>query len=189
MPLPTLPPPPIETPLARQDGVASPTWTRWLQQLWDAVRGEAVRDVAVLANKTAAQSIPHATFTDLTWDVEDVDTHDAFTPASGVFVAPHAGRYLVSGCLHLSVATLTGFSELSTLVNGSLKSVLDFRSKDNTQNWGLSVGGSGVLDLAANDQVKLRLYMEFSGSTTRQTLADGHYCRLDIQRLGGVQST
>lgn len=38
--MPTFAPPPLGTPLVRSD-LTGPAWARWLQQLWDTIRGES----------------------------------------------------------------------------------------------------------------------------------------------------
>jgi hypothetical protein len=39
MPSPLLPPPPLDSALAQEDGKPGPAWGRWFQHLWDRLHG------------------------------------------------------------------------------------------------------------------------------------------------------
>lgn len=181
MSLPKLGPPPMDNPVEQPDGRFSPPWVQWLRQLWDTMRDETAH-VAVIASRSAAQSIPHNTITPIQWDGETVDTHNAFTTgASADFVAPFAGRYLVSSSIHYAVSGLTGYCELEVMLNGSLNRSLGLCA---ATGLGVTVCGSSVFDLAAGDSLKVAGYHNVTGGASRSTHPDPAYCWITIHRLG-----
>lgn len=57
-----LPPPPLDSALAQGDGRAAPAWARWLQQIWESVRGDPGWTTPTLLNDWVNyNSATHAT--------------------------------------------------------------------------------------------------------------------------------
>jgi hypothetical protein len=180
-------PPPLDSPLEQQDGRASTPWNRWLQQLWDALRADSIGQVAAIGSRAAAQAIPHATWTNVQWDTEALDTNDAFaTGASAAFVAPFAGRYLISAAIHMSVTGLSGYCDLGVALNGASSPSRSLSLAHATGVGGCTVSGSSTFDLAAGDSVKIQVFQSVTGSASRNTLPDGAYCWVAIHGLAGA---
>ena len=121
---------------------------------------------AWFVKKSAQQSISANTFTDVTYDVEVVDTDSAF--ASNVFTVPSGkgGKYIVFGqCRFDTGADFDGILSIIA-VNGTRT----------LASWGANqyynfINVTGILDLSAGDVVK-HVCSQDSGSTRNLGYAD-----------------
>ena len=93
--------------------------------LMDAVDAELVRTItppihcSVSRSVGAGQSVPHATWTALSYDVVHTQTPAGmFTPGTGHLIAPSAGIYLVTASACFAINT-TGARAATIYLNGS----------------------------------------------------------------------
>jgi hypothetical protein len=85
----------------------------------DAMNFVLARPDAML-RQTVAQSLPHATWTDIAWDVEDLDSDSGHSTTSNTsrYTAVTAGWYLVGGVVNISNSS-TGVRATRLAVNGN----------------------------------------------------------------------
>ena len=121
---------------------------------------------AWFVKKSAVQSISANTFTDVTYDVEVVDTDNAF--ASNVFTVPsgQGGKYLVFGQCRF---------ETNVDFDGIL-SIIAVNGTRTLASWGANqyynfVNITGILDLSAGDVVK-HVCLQDSGGALNLGYAD-----------------
>lgn len=174
-----LPPPPLDNPLEQQDGRATPPWNQWLRQLWDGLR-----EVSAMARLAGGQNVPHATYTQIAWDTEDRDTHDAFTTGSGAqFVAPFSGLYHVSCAVNIALSSTSGGALLIVRVNGSEVALLDVFTSGATSTFGPTLRGARDFRLNAGDTLVPFVYLDFAGAATRAIYNNAAYNYLTIYRV------
>lgn len=167
MTTPSLPPPPIDNPLTQRDGLASPPWARWLQQLWDdsrAVYAEYTTNVHALADST------HVRFNFAT---KVKDTHDAVTVgASWKFTAPKTRIYKVASrmCLNANAVEHTILSSL--FWNGSgvfVEHRQGFRTVKPATAGLFSVEFAGLIELQVGQAIYLSFFQNSGGSLNAET--------------------
>lgn len=122
----------------------------------------------------AAQALPGEAFPalgmPLDYDTKDYDTANAVTPGAGWnFKAPIAGKYLITASVAGNCPTCASGSVFAT-IRVAINGVWDFEENalDTRYGWAggnMSLSGSDVLDLAANDTVSIRFTENLVGST------------------------
>lgn len=116
--------------------------------------------VYVTGINTSGQSIPSAATTVVTNWTENFDSHTAFNPTTGVFVAPHSGYYDISFSAYFA-ATMNGRTSISIQHFQSdgttlIRSYTVWDGDDDTLN---ESGGSASFDIyiAKDEQIKFAL--------------------------------
>ena len=177
--MPALPPPPLETPLARGD-TPSPTWARWLRQLWEAARGTP--DCAVVASKSSDQTgVATATVTLVTFPTVSEDDDAVWDTANSRYVARYAGLYAVHARVHWLVSGTTGTLGLLLYKNGVREK--SFTQVASSGAWGDSVSTWGTLlvRLAADDYIDVR---GIQSTGANRSIWSGDLTGLEIRRVG-----
>lgn len=128
---------------------------------------------------TSNQSLPAGSGTNLIFNSETSDASNAYDNTTGLFVAPVAGKYLVSVGLSILFASGGKTCQLIVNKNGDPLAQAALPSYVDTQ----SIGGMAVVfDLAANDNVNLKVNVPGGGPVTPELQA-GASIRLVISRL------
>lgn len=128
---------------------------------------------------TSNQSLPAGSGTNLIFNSETSDASNAYDNTTGLFVAPVAGKYLVSVGLSILFASGGKTCQLIINKNGDPLAQAALPSYVDTQ----SIGGMAVVfDLAANDNVNLKVNVPGGGPVTPELQA-GASIRLVISRL------
>jgi len=125
-----------------------------IQQLQDHTK-----EISAAVNKTANQSIPHATTATITFDNEEWDTdniHDN-TTNNGRLTCKTAGRYFVFALLAFE-DNVTGDRIASVKKNGITELMLFCLGKDAFGRWRAAM--TTVADLAVNDYIELQVYQD-----------------------------
>jgi len=118
---------------------------------------EETVNISAAVNKTANQSIPHATTATITFDNEEWDTdniHDN-TTNNGRLTCKTAGRYFIFALLAFDDNAL-GDRIASVKKNGITELMLFCLGKDDFGRWRAAM--TTVADLAVNDYIDLQAY-------------------------------
>lgn len=144
---------------------------------WKTVKTELFDPIKFLLNppmvevqKQAAQSIPNATFTTITWDTVTVDTegmYDAATSTSRI-VCKVAGVYRGFWQVGFPAGPTNGRVIGQLLKNGS---ITDLNTRDDTRRTGKMLRGGMPFDitLAVNDYVELQAYQDQTAPASQNT--------------------
>jgi hypothetical protein len=120
--------------------------------------GVAGTGPAFSAYQSIAQALSAATFTKITFDVEDFDTNNNF--ASSRFTPTIAGYYQING--RVQNTTGTGQTAISIYKNGS-----QFRDGNNLYGPAVAVGVSTLIYLnGSTDYVEIYGYFATAGNTS-----------------------
>ena len=123
---------------------------------------------AVLATKTADQSIPHNTNTQVTFDTPDVDTDNAFSSNTFTVPAGEGGMYSISARASMQGIDAGEFIQLRIYVNGVSSSFFENRQTAYTTDVEFKFSGTFCLNLSAGDTIK---YYCFQNSGDAQNLS------------------
>lgn len=111
---------------------------------------------AFSANQSGVgQAIAAATPTVVICNTETLDALGEYNPVTGIFTAQAAGQYVFSGRVHGTQTTATTRT-LSLYVNGAEVSRMQQKQADNGNC--VIAGDSGVVTLAASDQIAMRYF-------------------------------
>ncbi|MBY4946993.1 hypothetical protein K6V92_10220 [Cupriavidus respiraculi] len=134
--------------------------------------GEANRVYArVIADTPAAQSVVNNTLVPILNWTERLDTTASFNPANGVFTAPRAGQYMVTGIFRIVTAAFPANTGLAAILtkNGtqhrSAGLVTAAAGAWSTQSAQLSC----LVDLAQGDTIVLNAFQNSGATTTIST--------------------
>ncbi|HEY9736750.1 MAG TPA: hypothetical protein V6D06_10725 [Trichocoleus sp.] len=144
------------------------------------VQGE-IQQARFYAHKTTTPTLTNNTWNTITFDVESLDTANAFNPATGIFTAPSAGWYEFNA---MTYVVRTGGTNMTIagafLVGGSLRHAIFDRTLSN-QDFGAS--GSTWISLAAGATVAFQVYSSSDGSVALNLPASNIRTRFLGQRL------
>jgi hypothetical protein len=128
----------------------------------------------------SVQSIPNTTYTTITLNTIDVDPNSNFNTGTSTYTAPVAGRYLISGAVHL--AATSGVIVVALLVNGTIRSV---SGEQVTSSQTPMAASTAVLLLNLSDTVTMQCYQNTGGAVnTYLSTATGADVHLSINCLG-----
>ena len=117
--------------------------------------------IAVIYRQSSGQSFTTATYTTVTWDVKEKDTHNAMS--SGTFTAPRDDYYTIHGNISFT-ANGNNYRSIEAWKNGAVKSILHSYTGDANIS---RTGGSGTeVFLAAGDTLVLKAYQTSGGALT-----------------------
>ena len=115
-----------------------------------------------MAYRNASLAISHATFTTIIYDAEDLDSGSGFNLSTGQYTVPEAGKYFFQYVIRStsngdtnSVRIFTKGERTGSASTTWGNGALDFRA-----NYGRagSVGGSVIMNCAANDVIYTQIY-------------------------------
>jgi hypothetical protein len=116
-----------------------------------------------------SQVLPGGTNTKILFASEDWDQGNVFTPATGTFTAPQAGRYMLTGSYKTGVGSAPHSEDIILMRNNA---VLAYGTSIASSTVSNVIGGSVsfIANLAAGDVVDLRVFVN-AGATTSIDLA------------------
>lgn len=139
---------------------------------WNGTIWSPTQTVLCQLRQASGQVIANNTTTALTWDTEDVDTHNGHSTSSNTsrYVAPYAGWYEVSGAIYWDAVgngrRIATWFKNGTAVNGGETAGVNSGSQSICYD-----ARTMLIQLAVGDYVELRGYQESGG--TLSTLASG----------------
>lgn len=182
MPSPTLPPPPKDSALSVEGGVAAPVWARWLQQLRDAVVGGSLP--YAFCNTATAQTLANGAATIVNFGNVVSDTDGAVTTGSGWrFTVPEGkgGRYFI--CAGVSVATAAAAGEAIVALRKNGSELLRGTRTPSTASTSVVDGlVSAALDLAAGDYIDVTLYQSTGSSRALEAVSASNWISIAATR-------
>jgi hypothetical protein len=139
--------------------------------------------VAARGAQNSSQSIPNATSTTVTYNIETYDTHNALS-AAGIFTAPISGFYQVSGSVR---------SNATTGIAGNLLTLLIY--KNGSQYSAYNQNKLAATNVSSNGIISATLYL-LAGETTQMLvnqdtgaalsiIADQNYTTFTVTRIPG----
>tara|TARA_R110002012_G_scaffold7713_1_gene35830 strand:- start:592 stop:1113 length:522 start_codon:yes stop_codon:yes gene_type:complete len=123
---------------------------------------------AVLATKTADQSIAHNTNTQVSFDTPDIDTNNAFSSNTFTVPAGEGGMYSISARASMQGIDAGEFIQLRIYVNDVSSSFFENRQTAYTTDVEFKFSGTFSLNLSAGDTIK---YYVFQNSGDAQNLS------------------
>jgi hypothetical protein len=139
--------------------------------------------LALFASRSATpQAFVSGSLANVRFDVEGLDTHDAYDPSTGTFTAPEAGLYSVSTTVALDGLTAgTGYMYVRIRKNGGTTEVRGTRH--GISGTAQAESASAIINLAAGDTLEVTpLHTNVS---TRSTEALALATHLSIVKLDG----
>jgi len=137
-------------------------------------------DSKVRLSRSADQSIPGVTWTNVAWDVADYDGLSEFDSDNNRIVVAATGTYTLKYCIVWYNAIAADWTYAEPQVNGATITPCSGKpgdvSGEHTKN-----NGSIDLALTAGDLVTLRVYTSKAGGLNLQYLSDGG-TRLSLRR-------
>ena len=115
-----------------------------------------------MAYRNASLSISHATFTTVVYDAEDLDSGSGFNLTTGQYTVPEAGKYFFQYVIRSTANSDTNSVRIFTKGErtGSASTTWGNGALDFRANYGRagSVGGSVIMNCAANDVIYTQIY-------------------------------
>jgi hypothetical protein len=141
------------------------------------------RVLAVRATKTSGSHTASGSTQDVTSWTTTYDTHSAFNASSGVFTAPMAGYYRISGVIGFDGNT-NGSRIVEVQKNGTgVEALWDREAASSDGNY---LSGSTTIKLNAGDTLRMRAFQNSGGSLAYVT--NTGYNHLEIERVQGPSS-
>lgn len=128
---------------------------------------------------TSGFSVPNVTFTKVIWNAESWDTLSEFNPATGLYTASAAGRYIFTAS---AIVTTPGNGKIVIVgiaQNGTLKAIGRVIPGGNIHA-GACV--AVVLNMAQSDTAEVQVYHD--SGVARNLLANTGYCHFSGHRIG-----
>ena len=116
--------------------------------------------VAARAVSGTGVSIPNTgAVTTVTYSSKSFDTHNAFTPSTGIFVAPQSGNFSIKFSLIFSIGTWTAgnYYEATFYKNSTAYSRTSYGMIQTTLSTNICLFGSDTIPLAKGDTLELRI--------------------------------
>lgn len=181
MPLPPLPPPPVDSTLVRKDGIVTPTWARWLRLLWDRIV-LGTTPVAASYSSSSGQVIESGPYEVVDYATKLYDTHDAVTVgAAWRFTCPVAGYYLLTAMVSLASGSAIADFRLEASKNGTQLAAYAILGLTPASNF--SICGSSVAYLEVGDYVDFQVVHQTGAN--RSLIPDPRYNHCTVTRIGG----
>ena len=120
---------------------------------------------------SATQAIAHNSNVLINYDAENFDTNNVFDLAANSFTPNHDGKWLLIQSAFLGDVTVVNTIFMSIIyTNGVALNRLSITALS-LVDWHISAGGSAILNLTTNDEVKVYLYQYNASGLTQKTLA------------------
>jgi len=118
----------------------------------DITGGPVLARAYLSSNTTISQTV----FTDLVFDSETYDTHNAFSTSTGEFTAPQSGYYRVTLSLCISMPATASTYDVQILKNTSSISILKISIPQIANYWLNTYILDEIIYLDSNDTVKIQ---------------------------------
>jgi hypothetical protein len=143
------------------------------------ISGGLTNTPAWFVTKSSTQSVADSTFTDVTFDTEEIDSDNAFSTPNFTCPSGKAGRYFVFGQIRFETATDFSYS-LCRIVHNSTNIVAGWDRNDDYT----TVNCEGMITLAETDTLKLQARQQSGGSLNLGANDQGH-----VTYFGGYKLT
>lgn len=143
---------------------------------------QAFTPLVVRAQTAAGQNFGATSSAIVIFGTELIDTHNAYNAATGVFTAPHPGRFLVASAVSFDNIAANKIIQAMIRKNSASYALVDRNGSFGTGADTFSIGGAAVVDLLATETIDVFAYN--GDSVVRSLTASGPFNHLSIVQIG-----
>jgi len=152
---------------------------RWSGAIWQPITDKYVQGAKVY--HSAAQSIPHNTWTTLTWDSEEWDTDTMHDPAANPsrLTCVTAGKYLICAIARFALQANATQRAVTVFINGIGLTRNIALYIDRAGVLPTIIGATGIVNLAVADYAEIQVFQNSTVAVNIETPSS-----FSMQRIG-----